>query len=267
MKHMDFFCASPASTAVCSSMDPRAIVHHSSRPISRSHLSSAEPKKILGTAPCISQLPYDPRPFSNFQKSRKSLAKTSEIRRKSSANIDDMASPPGSSRYLLSDSPAFENLSDLDSVKALVPAHQIRAPQTPGSENYDKSLSLKSSSTRSHSSETSSNSSSLCLKSSTTRSFSRHQVVELRVSIHCKGCEGKVRKHISRMEGVMSFSIDRESKKVTVIGDVTPLGVLTSISRVKNAQFWPSPASSSSSSTPKFELNKKFDQTSPSLLH
>lgn len=27
------------------------------------------------------------------------------------------------------------------------------------------------------------------------------QVVVLRVSLHCKGCEGKVRKHISRMEG------------------------------------------------------------------
>lgn len=50
--------------------------------------------------------------------------------------------------------------------------------------------------------------------------------------------------------GVTSFSIDLETKKVTVIGRVTPLGVLTSISKVKNAQFWPSPASSSSSSSP-----------------
>lgn len=32
------------------------------------------------------------------------------------------------------------------------------------------------------------------------------QVVVLRVSLHCKGCEGKLRKHISRMEGVhMTF--------------------------------------------------------------
>ncbi|CAI9776711.1 unnamed protein product [Fraxinus pennsylvanica] len=73
------------------------------------------------------------------------------------------------------------------------------------------------------------------------------KVVELRVSIHCKGCEGKLRKHISRMEGVTSFSIDLATKKVTVIGDLTPLGVLTSISKVKSAQFWPSPTSSSSS--------------------
>ncbi|KAK1428760.1 hypothetical protein QVD17_17600 [Tagetes erecta] len=81
------------------------------------------------------------------------------------------------------------------------------------------------------------------------RSRSCNQVVELRVSIHCKGCEGKVRKHLSRMEGVKSFQIDLESKKVTVVGDVTPLSVLSSISKVKNAQLWPSSSSSSSSSS------------------
>ncbi|KAL9258870.1 SODIUM POTASSIUM ROOT DEFECTIVE 3-like protein [Drosera capensis] len=64
-----------------------------------------------------------------------------------------------------------------------------------------------------------------------------HQVVVLRVSLHCRGCEGKVRKHISRMQGVASFDIDFAEKKVTVIGDVTPLGVLSSISKVKNAQL------------------------------
>ncbi|XP_027343391.1 uncharacterized protein LOC113855962 [Abrus precatorius] len=66
-----------------------------------------------------------------------------------------------------------------------------------------------------------------------------NQVVVLRVSLHCKACEGKVRKHISKMEGVTSFSIDMEAKKVTIIGHVTPLGVLASVSKVKNAQLWP----------------------------
>ncbi|KAL9296652.1 hypothetical protein ACSQ67_022548 [Phaseolus vulgaris] len=64
-------------------------------------------------------------------------------------------------------------------------------------------------------------------------------VVVLRVSLHCKACEGKVRKHISKMEGVRSFSIEMETKKVTIIGDVTPLGVLASVSKVKSAQLWP----------------------------
>ncbi|KAI3942211.1 hypothetical protein MKW98_003810 [Papaver atlanticum] len=73
-----------------------------------------------------------------------------------------------------------------------------------------------------------------------------HQVVVLRVSLHCKGCEAKVRKHVSRMEGVTSFNIDFANKKVTVTGDVTPLGVLTSVSKVKNAEFWPSSSTTSS---------------------
>ncbi|KAK1277015.1 hypothetical protein QJS04_geneDACA014452 [Acorus gramineus] len=65
------------------------------------------------------------------------------------------------------------------------------------------------------------------------------QVVVMRVSIHCQGCAGKIKKHISKMEGVTSFSIDLESKRVTVMGHVSPLVVLESISKVKKAEFWP----------------------------
>lgn len=63
------------------------------------------------------------------------------------------------------------------------------------------------------------------------------QVVVMKVAIHCQGCAGKVRKHISKMEGVTSFSIDLESKKVTVMGHVSPVGVLESISKVKKAEL------------------------------
>ncbi|XP_010515849.1 PREDICTED: protein SODIUM POTASSIUM ROOT DEFECTIVE 2-like [Camelina sativa] len=72
------------------------------------------------------------------------------------------------------------------------------------------------------------------------------QVVVLRVSLHChcRGCQGKVKKHLSRMQGVTSFSIDFASKKVTVTGDITPLEVLGCLSKVKNAQFWTPPQSS-----------------------
>ncbi|MCH90854.1 putative protein TPRXL-like, partial [Trifolium medium] len=65
------------------------------------------------------------------------------------------------------------------------------------------------------------------------------KVVVLWVSLHCRACEGKVRKHLTRMQGVSSFNIDFAAKKVTVVGDVTPFSVLESISKVKNAQFWP----------------------------
>ncbi|KZV39292.1 Chloroplast-targeted copper chaperone protein [Dorcoceras hygrometricum] len=65
------------------------------------------------------------------------------------------------------------------------------------------------------------------------------QVVVMRVSLHCQACAGKVKKHLSKMEGVTSFSIDLEAKRVTVMGHVSPSGVLESISKVKKAEFWP----------------------------
>ncbi|KAK7412121.1 hypothetical protein VNO78_03569 [Psophocarpus tetragonolobus] len=64
------------------------------------------------------------------------------------------------------------------------------------------------------------------------------QVVVMRVAIYCQGCAGKVKKHLSKMEGVTSFSIDVESKRVTVMGHISPVGVLESISKVKRAEFW-----------------------------
>ncbi|KAL3538620.1 hypothetical protein ACH5RR_001986 [Cinchona calisaya] len=66
------------------------------------------------------------------------------------------------------------------------------------------------------------------------------QVVVMRVSLHCQGCAGKVKKHLSKMEGVTSFSIDLESKRVTVMGHVSPMVVVESISKVKRAELWPS---------------------------
>ncbi|KAG8077745.1 hypothetical protein GUJ93_ZPchr0007g6290 [Zizania palustris] len=68
------------------------------------------------------------------------------------------------------------------------------------------------------------------------------KTVELRVSMHCYGCAKKVQKHISKMDGVISFEVDLESKKVVVIGDVTPYEVLESVSKVmKFAELWVAP--------------------------
>ncbi|KAK3439270.1 hypothetical protein EUGRSUZ_C04124 [Eucalyptus grandis] len=64
------------------------------------------------------------------------------------------------------------------------------------------------------------------------------KMVMLRVSMHCNGCARKVEKHISKMEGVTSYKVDLESKMVVIIGDVIPLQVLESVSKVKNAEFW-----------------------------
>ncbi|KAI9073569.1 hypothetical protein K1719_044473 [Acacia pycnantha] len=68
---------------------------------------------------------------------------------------------------------------------------------------------------------------------------SRNQVVILKVSLHCKGCAAKVGKHISKMQGVTSFCIDMMSKKVTIMGDVTPQGVLASVSKIYSSKRLP----------------------------
>ncbi|KAF5204642.1 Sodium potassium root defective [Thalictrum thalictroides] len=246
MKGVDIFCASQASTAICMSMDQRSIVGQNSRAIDRHnpHLrevrrsrsvnqSSSQPSsKSTMPYPQMSRKSISSNPMDHFitppESSRyllrntpifdiqKSRMNTATLSRKSTSALptDHLISPPGSSRYLLSktDTPVFEVF---DSYSALVPFEKTE----PSSVNSIESTVMMK-------------------PSSKTRP--NNQVVVLRVSLHCKGCEGKVRKHISRMEGVTSFSIDFATKKVTVIGDVTPLSVLTSVSRVKNAQLWPS---------------------------
>ncbi|KAG2673598.1 hypothetical protein I3843_13G086700 [Carya illinoinensis] len=231
MKGMDLFCSSPASTAICSSMEHRysMVRHGPARPdVDRRHnphLHGRRKTQFHSHVPCtsISQLPINPKPY--YEKHRRSSAKQSDLHRKGSTDINDLNRDPGrSSRYLLSDTPLIDWLSESEPISALVPVETAK----PRGLSSNDSPALKSSSS----------------------SRSPEQVVVLRVSLHCKGCEGKVRKHISKMEGVRSYSIDLETKKVTVIGDVTPLGVLASVSKVKNAQLWPSPTSSSTSPLP-----------------
>ncbi|XP_044464714.1 protein SODIUM POTASSIUM ROOT DEFECTIVE 2 [Mangifera indica] len=64
------------------------------------------------------------------------------------------------------------------------------------------------------------------------------KMVVLRVSMHCNGCKRKVEKHISNLDGVTSYKVDLESKRVVVIGDIIPCEVLESVSKVKNAEIW-----------------------------
>ncbi|KAG9459324.1 hypothetical protein H6P81_003832 [Aristolochia fimbriata] len=68
------------------------------------------------------------------------------------------------------------------------------------------------------------------------------KMVVLKVSMHCNGCARKVEKHISKMDGVTSFEVDLESKKVVVVGDIAPFEVLESVSRVKFAELWSPPS-------------------------
>ncbi|XP_027348267.1 protein SODIUM POTASSIUM ROOT DEFECTIVE 2 [Abrus precatorius] len=218
MKGIDLFCSSPASTAITSSM------HHRCRSTkSYDH----DRRKTQLHVPCSSHLPINPKPY--FEKHRKSSAdkQNSDMRRKSSVDINDLFIHPSSDgssrRYLLGDAPFIDWVSESNKIPTMAPSlHDAKGNSKVMTKN--DSPTLKSSSS----------------------AHSKDQVVVLRVSLHCKACEGKVRKHISKMEGVTSFSIDMETKKVTIIGDVTPLGVLASVSKVKNAQLWSSTTASSS---------------------
>ncbi|CAO2165405.1 unnamed protein product [Urochloa humidicola] len=64
------------------------------------------------------------------------------------------------------------------------------------------------------------------------------KTVALKVSMHCHGCAKKVKKQVSKLQGVVSFKVELENKKVTVVGDVSPTDVLESICKVmKNAEL------------------------------
>ncbi|KAF5475990.1 hypothetical protein F2P56_007741 [Juglans regia] len=277
MKRRDIFCASHASTAICLSMEQASSCSSSStiklggRAIDRHNpiIRDSRRSNRAFSAPCASQLPpINPKPYHQLQNQKtkkissskprdqrtKISSKTStdqkkkntvttpndhlinknshlqaaDIVRKIWGKQDDLIStPPASSRYLLSDTAYFDGLSDYDPVFSLVPVAQ--KTKTQAVNDQDESSVSKPASL-----------------SSRPKSPSSDQVVVLRVSLHCKGCEGKLRKHLSRMEGVTSFNIDFAAKKVTIMGDVTPLGVLESVSKVKNAQFWPAAISSTS---------------------
>ncbi|CAI0472567.1 unnamed protein product [Linum tenue] len=292
MKRIDIFCASQASTAICMSMDQpssssssaqlggRAIDRHN--PIIR---DLRRAPRVLPNPPCTASHPppISPRPYNLLDKTKK-LKKTktknssstaaSNHQQKQSDDLHiaqkgkktsfssfvapsssstslsvarnvvskswpvDLVTPPGSSRYLLSDSVFFDGFSDFDPVpepETSEPEKKVPAlePERGGDDNPV------------HVSPP---------KPPPPMEKPSNQVVVLRVSLHCKGCAGKVRKHISKMEGVASFNIDFAAKKVTIVGDVTPSSVLESVSKVKNAQFWTAPTLASPANV---ELLKK----------
>ncbi|XP_077216804.1 protein SODIUM POTASSIUM ROOT DEFECTIVE 1-like [Tasmannia lanceolata] len=253
MNGIELICASPDSTAIYMNMDQNSTIPHGGRALDRHTPRLIDPRRTKA-----------PHPSSSTSKS-KSYPKKS---RKSSTKQNDLTSPPSSSRFLLSDASFFNVLSDFDPDALVLPESEsfrslkeVESTVWSQSTEPTTSKSLKevestvwsqstapAEPTRSSLKEDESALQSRPIKDEQSAILQRshEQVVVLKVSLHCKGCEGKVRKHISRMEGVKSFNIDFSTKKVTVIGDVTPLGVLSSISRVKSAQFWPSSSSLSS---------------------
>ncbi|XP_055961282.1 putative pentatricopeptide repeat-containing protein At3g11460, mitochondrial [Mercurialis annua] len=67
-------------------------------------------------------------------------------------------------------------------------------------------------------------------------------IVELSVHMDCQGCEKRIRRAISKMQGVDSLEIDMDKQKVTVTGYVEQRKVLKVVRRTgRKAEFWPFP--------------------------
>ncbi|XP_038904004.1 protein SODIUM POTASSIUM ROOT DEFECTIVE 2-like [Benincasa hispida] len=160
---------------------------------------------------------------------KKSSFIPTDIVTRSFAKLSDLVAPPppplaGSSRYLLesdTQSQFFDGLPEIDPVYDIVSVDDYKELKTKVDQDESTSTTQPT-------------------LSQEPKPTPTKQVVVLMVSLHCKGCEGKVRKHLSKMEGVTSFNIDYAAKKVTIEGDVTPVGVLASVSKLKHAKFWTS---------------------------
>ncbi|CAH8360263.1 unnamed protein product [Eruca vesicaria subsp. sativa] len=258
------FCASQASTAICSSMDHihkpttvtvaadkddkssgRAIDRHN--PIIKDgRRSSVDDYIRIPASPAEGEISsnktlevYKGRRSFTGRKSTgggggaaallKLITSDISLARKSFSCVarpacDLTKTPPGSTRYLLGSDPVSLNGSaGQDQVKEVA-----ASPRLPPSEKIKPVVSLMEEK-------------SCGGGGGSDQEEEKQVVVVLKVSLHCRGCEAKLRKHLSRMQGVTSFNIDFAAKKVTVTGDITPLEILDSISKVKNAQFWTTP--------------------------
>uniref|UniRef100_A0A0D6QUA9 HMA domain-containing protein n=1 Tax=Araucaria cunninghamii TaxID=56994 RepID=A0A0D6QUA9_ARACU len=229
MKAVDIFCASPSSTAICLSLDQRALARQGSRVLEQSRLLERQGSRDFEP----SNLVLDPGRRSKSERPRKS----SDHRRRSTSNNnhnhnsnssnnvdqsprESVEQKPRRTRHRSSAANTLSRFScSAIDQSAIIPFQQPRASKPikpPPIMDKDPASSSSSSSP------------------------AATEVVVLRVSLHCQGCAGKVKKHLTKMEGVTSFTIDLQKQKVTVVGNVTPVGVLESVSRVKNAEFWPS---------------------------
>ncbi|VYS68106.1 unnamed protein product [Arabidopsis thaliana] len=68
----------------------------------------------------------------------------------------------------------------------------------------------------------------------------RYTTWVLRVSIHCEGCKRKIKKILSKIDGVYTTNIDVKQQKVTVIGNVEPEILIKKIMKAgRHAELWP----------------------------
>ncbi|KAK4392213.1 protein SODIUM POTASSIUM ROOT defective [Sesamum angolense] len=236
MKGIHIFCASQAATAICLTMDQPSS-SSTTLPLGSSPIIDRYNPIITDSTRIARSLP--PSTLNSHPNPHKLHHKKKNKRISSKENHEDQANNTATATATTS---SFAKLDD----QKLKNSNGITTTRKSWSCNKPGDFISPPGSTRILSKSKDVITEELCdVKPPAPSSPSHpHQVVVLRVSLHCRGCERKMRKHLSRMEGVTSFNIDFAAKKVTVTGNVTPLGVLSSISKVKNAQLWP-PAMSS----------------------
>ncbi|KAF6142652.1 hypothetical protein GIB67_015138 [Kingdonia uniflora] len=70
----------------------------------------------------------------------------------------------------------------------------------------------------------------------------KYETWVLRVSIHCEGCNRKVKKVLQSIEGVYTTTVDSKLHKVTVRGNVDAETLIKKLAKTgKNAELWPTP--------------------------
>lgn len=207
MKRIDIFCASPASTAVCPSVRQQSLVRQGSQ----SRLLERQGSRAFEPSNTIPEKIRRERPRRSTESRPSNADENSNEIEPSPRGFEEKARR--STHRRRSNSISRFSCSAIDQM-AIVPDRSFPVKKCPVVINDP----LPSSSSSADATE----------------------VVVLKVSLHCQGCAGKVSKHIAKMEGVTSFNIDIPKQKVTVVGNITPSGVLQSISRVKNAELWSS---------------------------
>jgi copper chaperone len=55
------------------------------------------------------------------------------------------------------------------------------------------------------------------------------EVMEFKVTMHCEGCAGSVRRGLKRIPGVQSYTVDYAQQKATVVGTADPEEIMSQI--------------------------------------
>ncbi|KAJ9553292.1 hypothetical protein OSB04_017337 [Centaurea solstitialis] len=76
-----------------------------------------------------------------------------------------------------------------------------------------------------------------------------HQVVELKVGLHCEECIKMILKAIKKIEDIETYDVDTRLNKVTVTGNVTNQQVIKALQKIgKQASYWQPDSNSATSS-------------------